>query len=254
MLIQFLAVARVGSYYHRAICSFQCTVIVKCERYQLCSAAEHARFVPRLARMLQACISNFPVSLQVYNIIPSISSVTGISPQRYLWRTSIAFHIGPRMLIAVVYRNYYQTLMDRLRCSGRRLLELSFFLSLVEIVALCGVTYVSNRENYRKFFFIKRGKMSATVWRDELLIVGKYNCISHAIRGRRVNETPLVLRYAPKWLKWLRRARFGWFLSGGFFLISISGLMVLEKLRLSCWRPLRLPALIFFFYANGSAL
>lgn len=85
---------------------------------------------------------------RVYNIIPSISSVTGISPQRYLWRACIAFHIGPRLVIAVVYRNYYLSLLNRLQCPGRQLLHLCFLLNLMEIISLCGVTYVSNRENY----------------------------------------------------------------------------------------------------------
>ena len=42
----------------------------------------------------------------MYNVIPSISAVTGISPGRYLWRVVIAFHIGPRILIAAVYYNF----------------------------------------------------------------------------------------------------------------------------------------------------
>lgn len=37
---------------------------------------------------------------QVYNIIPSISSITGISPQRYLWRICIALHISPRLIVS----------------------------------------------------------------------------------------------------------------------------------------------------------
>lgn len=49
---------------------------------------------------------------QVYNIIPSISAVTGISPQRYLWRICIALHIGPRFLIASVYRTYHRSLLQ----------------------------------------------------------------------------------------------------------------------------------------------
>ncbi|KAK9738229.1 Transaldolase/Fructose-6-phosphate aldolase [Popillia japonica] len=32
----------------------------------------------------------------VYNVIPSISAITGVSPQKYLWRLSVALHIGPR--------------------------------------------------------------------------------------------------------------------------------------------------------------
>lgn len=92
---------------------------------------------------------------QVYNIIPSISSVTGISPQRYLWRICIAFHIGPRLMIATVYKQYYSALLEeRQMTAGHRLLDLCFWLNITEIIALCGVTYVSNRENYRKYIHL----------------------------------------------------------------------------------------------------
>lgn len=50
----------------------------------------------------------------MYNVIPSISAITGVSPQRYLWRVSIALHIGPRFIIAFVYKNYYRVLINEL--------------------------------------------------------------------------------------------------------------------------------------------
>lgn len=49
---------------------------------------------------------------QVYNIIPSISAITGVSPQRYLWRISVAFHVGPRFIIALVHRAYHLNLIN----------------------------------------------------------------------------------------------------------------------------------------------
>ncbi|XP_058444499.1 post-GPI attachment to proteins factor 2-like [Malaya genurostris] len=90
---------------------------------------------------------------RVYNVIPSISAITGVSPQRYLWRISIALHIGPRFIIAFVYNNYYRTLINELNDPVRmkkagRLLNVVYCLNLVEISALCGVTYISNKENY----------------------------------------------------------------------------------------------------------
>lgn len=48
---------------------------------------------------------------RVYNVIPSISAITGVSPQRYLWRICVALHIGPRFAIAAVYRNYYRCIL-----------------------------------------------------------------------------------------------------------------------------------------------
>ncbi|XP_058833448.1 post-GPI attachment to proteins factor 2-like [Topomyia yanbarensis] len=90
---------------------------------------------------------------RVYNVIPSISAITGVSPQRYLWRISIALHIGPRFVIAFVYNNYYRMLINELNDPVRkkrasRLLNVVYCLNLVEISALCGVTYISNKENY----------------------------------------------------------------------------------------------------------
>ena len=90
---------------------------------------------------------------QVYNVIPSISAITGISPQRYLWRVCVAFHIGPRIIIASMYYTYYSSLLAAQTpgpdSKAYRLLNIAYWLSLVEIAALCGVTYISNRENYR---------------------------------------------------------------------------------------------------------
>ena len=93
--------------------------------------------------------------LQVYNIIPSISSITGISPQRYIWRVCIAVHVGPRFLTSLVYHRYYLALTSRVELAKRKSylyhVWIAFILNLIEQAALIGVTYVSNRENYREF-------------------------------------------------------------------------------------------------------
>lgn len=90
---------------------------------------------------------------KVYNVIPSISAITGISPERYIWRISIALHLGPRFLISSVYYKYYLSLMQYLRpisdqIKYSRLLTISYWLSIIEISALVGVTYISNQDNY----------------------------------------------------------------------------------------------------------
>jgi len=97
-------------------------------------------------------------TFQVYNVIPSISAITGVSPQRYLWRVCVAFHIGPRIIIASMYHTYYQSLLSSQSPGSTlpgsrscRLLNVTYWLSLLEIAALCGVTYISNRENYRMY-------------------------------------------------------------------------------------------------------
>lgn len=102
---------------------------------------------------------------RVFNIIPSISAITGVSPQRYFWRISIALHIGPRFLIAAAYHNQYTAVLNKRRAAAaatdangdgrlRRtsgLISVVFWLHIIEVAALCGVTYVSNRENYREW-------------------------------------------------------------------------------------------------------
>lgn len=98
-------------------------------------------------------LKEFFIISQVYNILPSISAITGISPQRYLWRISIALHIGPRLVIATVYHAYYRKILKSMedvpkKILGCRLLNLCFWLNIAEIAALSGVTYISNRENY----------------------------------------------------------------------------------------------------------
>ncbi|XP_049311605.1 post-GPI attachment to proteins factor 2-like [Bactrocera dorsalis] len=92
---------------------------------------------------------------RVYNIVPSISAITGVSPQRYFWRLSIALHIGPRLPIAFVYKNFYRSMLANLQQRRPHLvpkadlmITLILILNLIEISSLGGVTYISNRENY----------------------------------------------------------------------------------------------------------
>ncbi|KAL5277117.1 hypothetical protein ACFFRR_002385 [Megaselia abdita] len=91
---------------------------------------------------------------RVYNVIPSISAITGVSPQRYFWRISIALHIGPRIPITFMYRNYYRSLLAKLNVTPKKFKTTTFLINFVcllntiEIAALGGVTYISNKENY----------------------------------------------------------------------------------------------------------
>ncbi|CAG9765358.1 unnamed protein product [Ceutorhynchus assimilis] len=97
---------------------------------------------------------------RVFNIVPSISAVTGVSPQRYIWRISVALHIGPRITLAAVYNSYQLGIVDPLSKNKTRAqlwLNVAYFLNLIEAAALCGVAYISNRENYpihEKLFII----------------------------------------------------------------------------------------------------
>lgn len=104
-------------------------------------------------------IASFILPFQVFNFIPSISAITGISPNIYFWRISIALHVGPRFIIAICYKSYYEHMLCHVKnptvhSKGTLYMKLAFWLHLVEITSLCGVTYISNRENYGKCFDI----------------------------------------------------------------------------------------------------
>lgn len=67
----------------------------------------------------------------------------------------MALHIGPRFIIAAVYKAYHENSINpaaesKLQAAARKWLTLTFWLDIIEIGSLCGVTYISNRENYRK--------------------------------------------------------------------------------------------------------
>ncbi|KAH1022510.1 post-GPI attachment to proteins factor 2-like isoform X2 [Dendroctonus ponderosae] len=90
---------------------------------------------------------------KVFNIVPSISAVTGISPQRYIWRISAALHIGPRVIISAVYNAYQLSMINPLadlevKSRAQLWLNTAYLLNLIEAGALCGVSYISNRDNY----------------------------------------------------------------------------------------------------------
>jgi len=91
---------------------------------------------------------------KVYNVVPSISAVTGISPGRYLWRVVIAFHLGPRLLIVVVYYNFLTSFLPLLIKEKEewcaKLLKCCYYLQICEVGGLCAISFVHNREHYRK--------------------------------------------------------------------------------------------------------
>ncbi|XP_067663240.1 post-GPI attachment to proteins factor 2-like isoform X1 [Haliotis asinina] len=88
----------------------------------------------------------------VTNFIPSISAVTGITPQSYLWRICVALHSTPRFAVAVIYYNMYKNLSNVVSKEYRglflKLIRLNYWLNFIENSTLVGVTYISNRDNY----------------------------------------------------------------------------------------------------------
>jgi hypothetical protein len=119
--------------------------------------------------------------LQVFNVVPSISAVTGISPGRYLWRIVIAFHIGPRILIVSTYYHFLLAFLEKAAEAdggggGERektkeenktsplvqlvakLLKSIYYLQMVEIVGLCGISFIHNREHYGMYYIEQNHK------------------------------------------------------------------------------------------------
>ncbi|KAJ0179515.1 hypothetical protein K1T71_005227 [Dendrolimus kikuchii] len=136
---------------------------------------------------------------RVYNVVPSISAITGISPQRYVWRICVAFHLGPRLLIGSLYYNYHKEraaliIEEKAKLLATRLGEACYWLNFIELLALTGVTYVSNRENYfvhEKIFIVF---MIAALL--HMLCRGRVGCVgSDSVEPVRTNKLVWILFY-----------------------------------------------------------
>ncbi|GFR98719.1 post-GPI attachment to proteins factor 2-like [Elysia marginata] len=92
--------------------------------------------------------------VQVKNYIPSISAVTGITPQTYLWRTSIGLQAAPRLSVCFFYYNQYRNKIHQVAPHRltlyRQLIRLNFWLNFIENSCLILVAFITNRENYRQ--------------------------------------------------------------------------------------------------------
>ncbi|KAH9508248.1 hypothetical protein Btru_050600 [Bulinus truncatus] len=88
----------------------------------------------------------------VKNVIPSISAVTGVTPQAYIWRTCIALHSTPRFAVSLITYNYYVSQARHIEPHrlGKYmfLIKVNFWLNFVENSCLTLVAYITNRENY----------------------------------------------------------------------------------------------------------
>ena len=95
----------------------------------------------------------------MFNVVPSISAVTGISPGRYIWRVIMALHLGPRLLIVTAYYHFLLTFLPKVGVAAgqesgerlTRLLKALYYLQIVEVLGLCGISFIHNREHYREY-------------------------------------------------------------------------------------------------------
>ncbi|CAG5136484.1 unnamed protein product [Candidula unifasciata] len=88
----------------------------------------------------------------VRNFVPSISAVTGITPQAYLWRTCIALHSAPRFALSLIHYNYYVSrilyVQPHRQSIYKFLIKTNFWINFIENSCLVLVAYITNRENY----------------------------------------------------------------------------------------------------------
>ncbi|KAI3381560.1 hypothetical protein SNEBB_008720 [Seison nebaliae] len=89
------------------------------------------------------------VKCNVGNFVPSISAVTGIFPQAFVWRIGIGFHLAPRFLVIYLYFKFYERSCKHIENRFPHFLRyINSLLVLTENICLILVTYVSNKDNY----------------------------------------------------------------------------------------------------------
>ncbi|BFZ14854.1 hypothetical protein BsWGS_17893 [Bradybaena similaris] len=88
---------------------------------------------------------------EVWNFLPSVSVATGqLAPQKYIWRIFIALHATPRFLIAAGYHSMHKLMFvgNKSLLMYRHLSNVAYFLHVLEVLALVGLSFVSSAEDY----------------------------------------------------------------------------------------------------------
>ncbi|XP_059147438.1 post-GPI attachment to proteins factor 2-like isoform X2 [Physella acuta] len=87
---------------------------------------------------------------RVRNYLPSISAaIGGFTPQRYVWRISIALHATPRFLIAIAYYNFHTSiLVGKHNECYKSVAAFTSLCHIIEVGALVGLTFISSTENH----------------------------------------------------------------------------------------------------------
>jgi post-GPI attachment to proteins factor 2 len=111
----------------------------------------------------------------VRNTVPSISAITGVTPQRYIWRVCIALHCAPRFAIGFIYWYYYMQRTVYIAPSQvslyQWLVRFAFWVYTIENACLVGVTYVANVENYPIHEKIFVGFMVSSIVYELLVLI-----------------------------------------------------------------------------------
>lgn len=149
----------------------------------------------------------------VSNFIPSISAVTGISPQIYFWRLANGLHSAPRLLMAVSYYRHHIFYHQLFNFSWifHRLSQITLIFNLVDTTMFLGVTYVSNSENFplhERIFVIFL--FASSIHMLCLLII-------HWMVRRKIPSLKFVQSFKMKLAFFLLNLGFIWFLSQHFY-------------------------------------
>jgi len=86
---------------------------------------------------------------EVYNFAPSISAAIGsFIPQKYIWQAAIAIHTGPRILFEYIYNQIFLERLTYLTSGTRRLIRIAFWLAIVEILCLLGLSTAPSQDEF----------------------------------------------------------------------------------------------------------
>lgn len=84
--------------------------------------------------------------------------MTGVTPGAYVWRICIALHSTPRFAVGFMhynnYKNRIQYINEKYRGLYQILIRINFWIYAIENFCLVAVTFISNKENYRKYIYI----------------------------------------------------------------------------------------------------
>lgn len=97
-----------------------------------------------------------------------------VSPQRYLWRIAIALHCLPRFAVPFMYYNYYHSLLHNVHTYHRLykiLTSVNFWCNTIESAALVAVSYISNKDNYRKYNMVQLFLISACMYSLQVMCI-----------------------------------------------------------------------------------
>lgn len=95
--------------------------------------------------------------MQVPNVVPSISAVTGgFTPERYVWRLGMAFFSSPRIFDSFLMYNFFAASSAAKQRWYSILNKINWFCYVAENLSLFTLSYVSSVENYRELITVCR--------------------------------------------------------------------------------------------------